>query len=268
MQSERPHSNQHAKSFHSAENDGFIALAELRLSTRYDDASNAIKNQVMHEQAYGQFAVLRYAAISTFTLSSLSVFVLWPSVAHAVLLAWFVVMNGISLIRHVITHLFTTKKPTGASIQHWLHLVLFCTVAIALSWSALVWIIWSVQDAKVVALIAFILAAVAFGSFAGLGLYVQAYLGAAGPLFVSLAFMFWHLAAGSIVLAAGIAVSVLFIGLGMLASSVNATRLWRNTMVLLHEHQNLAQEHREKSAVLSTTLHAIGDGVLTVMSRD
>jgi diguanylate cyclase (GGDEF)-like protein/PAS domain S-box-containing protein len=50
----------------------------------------------------------------------------------------------------------------------------------------------------------------------------------------------------------------------MLMSSLNATRLWRNTMVLLHEHQILAHEHREKSAVLSTTLRAIGDAVLTV----
>jgi diguanylate cyclase (GGDEF)-like protein/PAS domain S-box-containing protein len=247
-----------------ADSDGFIDLAELRLSSHYDDASSAIKNQIVHEQAYGQFAVLRYAAISTFFLSSLSLFALWPSVPHAILLVWYAVTNGISLARHRVTRRFTNKRPIGKSIEYWLHLVLFYTIAIALSWVALVWIAWSIRDTLSISFIAYILATVAFGAFAGLGLYVRAYLGAAGPLFIALAIMFWHITPGPDLLAAAISVSILLIGIGMLASSLNATRLWRNTLVLLHEHQTLAREHREKSAVLSTILHSIGDGVITV----
>ena len=264
MQFKNQHTDQQIPSFPSNEHDGFIALAELRLSTRYDDASEPIKNQIIHEQAYGQFAVLRYAAISTLVLSSLSVLALWSSVAHDVLLSWYAVTNIISISRHVIANLFTKRKPTGAAIQSWLRLVLFGTVLIALSWSALVWITWSIHDMKAISFIAFILTAVAFGSFAGLGFYVQAYWGAAGPLFIALAVMFGHLASDSILLAACMLFFILFIGLGMLTSSRNATRIWHNIMVLLHEHQTLAREHREKSAVLSTTLHSIADGVFTI----
>ncbi|MGZ3239264.1 MAG: diguanylate cyclase [Burkholderiaceae bacterium] len=264
MQLEHQISGQQTSSVHPNENDGYIALAELRHSTRYDDASAAIKNQIIHEQAYGQFAVLRYAAINTLILSSLSLFALWSSVSHDVLLTWYAVTNIISLSRHVVANRFTRKKPTGASIKYWLYLVLFCTTAIALSWCALVWITWSIHDTKAISFTVFILAAVAFGSFAGLGFYVQAYWGAAGPLFIALAVMFGHLASDSTLLAAGILIVILFIGIGMLTSSVNVTRIWHNIMVLLHEHQTLASEHREKSAVLSTTLRSIGDGVFTI----
>jgi diguanylate cyclase (GGDEF)-like protein/PAS domain S-box-containing protein len=252
------------QSRHAIDSDGYLALAELRLSTRYDDASDAIKNQIIHEQAYGQFAVLRYAAISTFVLSSLSLFALWSSVSHDVLLTWYAITNIISLSRHIVANLFTRIKPTGALIKYWLHLVLFGTVAIALSWCALVWITWPIHDTKAISFTVFILATVAFGSFAGLGFYVQAYWGAAGPLFIALAVMFAHLASDSIPLATGMLSVILFIGVGMLSSSVNVTRIWHNIMVLLHEHQTLASEHREKSAVLSTTLRSIGDGVFTI----
>ncbi|HEY8101167.1 MAG TPA: diguanylate cyclase [Burkholderiaceae bacterium] len=264
MQFKHKNSGQQTPSFPADENDGIIALADLRLSTRYDDASAAIKSQIIHEQAYGQFAVLRYAAISTFILSTLSVFALWSSVSHAVLLIWFAVTNGISVSRHLAANIFTKQKPTGVSIDHWLRLVLFSTVSIALSWTALVWITWPIHDAKAISFIAFILAAIAFGSFAGLGFYVQAYLGAAGPLFIGLAIMFGHMASDSMLLATGISTAILFIGIGMVTSSLNATSVWRNTMVVLHEHQTLAHEHREKSAVLSATLHSIGDGIFTV----
>lgn len=258
------HADQRTPSFPSSEHDGFIALAELRLSTRYDDAAAPMKNQIIHEQAYGQFAVLRYAAISTLVLSSLSVLALWTSVSHDILLSWFALTNLISISRHVIANLFTKRKPSGVEIQYWLRLVLFGTVLIALSWSSLVWITWPVHNTKAISFIVFILSAVAFGSFAGLGFYVQAYWGAAGPLFIALAVMFAHLASDSLFLAAGMSLFISFIGLGMMTSSRNATRIWHNIMVLLHEHQTLAREHREKSAVLSTTLHSITDGVFTV----
>ncbi|MGZ3159085.1 MAG: diguanylate cyclase [Burkholderiaceae bacterium] len=246
------------------DSDGHIALAELRLSSRYEDAPETIKNQIIHEQTYGQFAVLRYAAISTLVLSSLSVFALWSSVSDEILLSWYALTNAISFSRHIVANRFTKKKPTGAAINYWLRIVLFGTVSIALAWSALVWITWSVHDTKAISFIAFILAAVAFGSFAGLGFYVQAYWGAAAPLFIALAVMFGHLASDSILLAVGMSFFIIFIGIGMLTSSLNSTRIWRNIMVLLHEHQTLAHEHREKSAVLSTTLQSIGDGVFTI----
>jgi len=245
------------------ESDGIITLADLRRTARYDTASDAIKNKILHEQAYGQFAVLRYAALNTFICSSLSLFALWPSVPHAVLLTWYAVTNAISIARHVYCKRFEKTKPTGTSIDRWLHMVLVGTVAIALSWCALIWITWSIQDTNAIAFVAFILAGIAFGAFAGLGLYVRAYLGAASPLFIGLAIMFGHLAAGSTLLASITVLSILVIGTGMLTASLNASNVWRNTLVLLHEHQSLEREHREKSAVLSATLHSIGDAVLT-----
>lgn len=248
----------------ASESDGLIALAELRLAGLFDRAPDAIKNKINHELAYGLFAVLRYAAINTLILSSLTLAVLWGSVAHPVLLAWYVATNAISLIRHVVSNMFSKANPTGASINYWLRLVLVATWAISLSWCALIWITWSNNDIQTIAFVAFILAAVAFGSYAGLGLYVQAYMSAAVPLFIGLAILFGHLALDSTILAAVTMAAILIIGMGMVASSINATHVWRNTMVLLHEHQALAREHREKSAVLSTTLHSIGDGVLTI----
>jgi diguanylate cyclase (GGDEF)-like protein/PAS domain S-box-containing protein len=248
----------------SHENDGIIALADLNLEEHYDNASDAIKNKILHEQTYGQFAVLRYAALNTLIWSSLSLVALWPTVSLPILLTWYSVTNAISIVRHLFCRQFFKKKPTGAAIKNWLRFVLIATVSIALSWCALIWITWSIHDIKAISFIAFILAAIAFGSYAGLGLYIHAYLGAASPLFIGLAIMFGHMTSDSALVAIVTVATILIIGLGMLTNSRNASRIWRNTLVLMHEHQSLAREHHEKSAVLSTTLHSIGDGVLTI----
>ena len=239
-----------------------ITLKEMVNPAHFKAAPPAIQGKIAHEQSYALVTAMRHSVFYTLALSSLSLLVLWPAVPHATLFGWYGVLLACGVARHLVCLRFDHVRPTGEQLAGWLRRLWIASFLVGVSWCGLVALVWPVTDTGVVAFAAGILASLAFGSYAGMGQYFKIYLGSAIPQIISFGILFFHIS-GGLSLAAIIGILVLFIG-GMAGASLNTHHGWRNIMVFLHKHEDLARQFREKSAVLSTILHSIGDGVLTV----
>jgi len=239
-----------------------VTLRDMVRSDHFDAAPQATKNKIVHENAYGLVVALSHSVFYTIILSSISLVVLWSSVPHGLLIAWDTLLVTCAVARHLICLRFEKMQPSGPQLQKWLRWLWITSFLVGATWCGVVALVWQVSDANVVAFATCLLASLAFGSYAGMGQYIKIYLSSMIVQIMALGALFSHIFSGS-ALVAVMCMLLLFVA-GMWNSSVTSHRFWKSIMTFLHKHQDLARQYRENSAVLSTILHSIGDGVLTV----
>jgi len=242
--------------------DEFVRLKDLIRPEPFDNAPKLIKEQIVQEQSYGLVAALKYSAFFTIIVASLSTVVLWSAVPHGQLLIWYGLLMAGSLVRHLICVQFNKVQPSGDSLITWLRWLWIASCMVGVTWCGILIPVWSVTATGIIAFVVCLLTGLAFGSFAGLGMHPKIYLGSALPQVAALILFFIHILDAPATIAT-VCMLMLFIG-GVWAASSNSLRGFRSILAFMHRHQNLAREHRAKSAILSTILHSIGDGVLTV----
>ena len=260
-----PEQRASAKSFWSINELNPAVLADmvaLARPTFYESAPDSTKSQIIHEQACGLFAVTLYAAYYTIISAAATAVGLLSSVPILKLVGWFGIIVVLSIARHLLSMAFFKKQPTNERLSTWIWLLWAVTAAIGAIWAILPWLVWHVTDLSALVFVGFVLSATVFFAYGTLGVHSRFYLGFALPVCIGLACFLAHvMPAATSVPAVGVLIVLMF-GSGF--TTLKASRIWRSTFVLVHQHHDLSNLHQQESLVLATILKSISDGVLTI----
>jgi diguanylate cyclase (GGDEF)-like protein/PAS domain S-box-containing protein len=240
-------------------------MAGLSQPKLFNDSSEQIKNQIIYEQSCGLFSVTLYAAFHTIFIASLCGLALWSVVPSLALISWYGVITMISVVRHILCRQFFKRQPSSAQLPRWTTALWNLTILSGTAWCGLVALVWSVSTTSVLVFVASIMATTVFFAYGALGIYKRFYFAFATPPAIGLALLLFHVIPQYDAIIAMVALAFFMWGSGF--TSMNATRIWRNTFVLVHGHHNLSNEYQEKSTVLEMVLRSVGDAVLT-LDRD
>lgn len=253
----QPDHNAHTDLAHT----DLMSVRELSDPKRYRNAPEKTKRKIRQEMNQGLFDAVRLGAIASILLSHYVAFVLAIAAPLNDVLIWYFMVNALSIARHLLTHRYLKLRPPYEEQAAWRRALLTLTALLGICWSGVIWIIWDIQNLLVCTFAIFTVSALAGSAYATLGNYLKAFLATLACPFLALMAYLAHLSSGYIQIL--IIMTLTLFPLALFVSSTNATRLFHGIFVLLHENHDLMRDIREKSALLTTTLHVIADGVIT-----
>lgn len=240
---------------------GYLSSMRLLNPGIYQGASEEVRRLVRQELNDGLFEAVRVGAIGSMVFSTFLAAVLLRSQSATGVILWYLGVNLLSVARYWLTRRYFTTNPCFDRLGLWRQGLLILTALVGVAWSSLVYLIWDSQDLLATTYAIFSLSVLAGSAYATLGTYIKALSTTLFFPFAALAIFFAHRMSGIWVFAE--IVIVTFFASAMLMASRNASLQFRNTLTLMYQNQELMRNFEEKSALLSTTLSVIADGVIT-----
>ncbi len=166
-------------------------------------------------------------------------------------------------LRLAMVTAFDRHKPSAGQMEGWLRATAVLMLIQGLAWTPLILIAVRSGSAVDLVLVIYLLAAIAFGSIAGLSYYTPAFAGFVLPLVVGIWGWFgWQTMVTGLDAWAWIAITIWPITiLGIIA---NTNRGLRGALLLAYQNRDLVADLRHQKERVQVTLHAIADGVITV----